>query len=111
MTQGKYVELSVAQRTEVWRRWKAGESLHSIGHAFNRPQTSIHCLLAHLTVGLFRQSAGVHSSARITARSGRGDFSKSFAIRKKVVDVTAIEPVTPCLQSPTIASNNSFRFL
>jgi hypothetical protein len=31
MTQGKYVELSVAQRTDVWRRWKAGESLHTIG--------------------------------------------------------------------------------
>src|SRR5271156_859887 len=47
MTQGKYVELSVAQRTEVWRRWKAGESLHTIGRAFARPHTSIHCLLAH----------------------------------------------------------------
>src|ERR1700687_5104459 len=47
MTQGKYVELSVAQRTVVWRRRKAGESLHTIGRAFDRPHTSIHCLLAH----------------------------------------------------------------
>jgi len=47
MAQGKYVELSVAQRTEVWRRWKAGESLHRIGRAFDRPHTSIHCLLSH----------------------------------------------------------------
>jgi hypothetical protein len=47
MTQGKYVELSVAQRTDVWRRWKAGESLHTIGRAFDRPHTSVHCLLAH----------------------------------------------------------------
>ena len=47
MTQGKYVKLSVAQRTDVWRRWKAGESLHRIGRAFARPHTSIHCLLAH----------------------------------------------------------------
>ena len=38
---------SAAQRTEVWRRWKAGESLHRIGRAFARPHTSIHCLLAH----------------------------------------------------------------
>jgi hypothetical protein len=37
--------------------------------------------------------------ARITEHSDRGDFSKSFAIRKKLVDVTGIEPVTPCLQS------------
>jgi len=47
MTQGKYVELSGAQRTDVWRRWKAGESLHTIGRAFARPHISIHCLLAH----------------------------------------------------------------
>jgi len=37
--------------------------------------------------------------ARITERSGRGDSSNSFAIRKKLVDVTGIEPVIPCLQS------------
>jgi hypothetical protein len=47
MRQGKYVELSVAQRTDVWRRWKAGESLHTIGRALDRPHTSVHCLLAH----------------------------------------------------------------
>ncbi len=47
MTQGKYVELSVAQRTDVWRRWKAGDSLHTIGRAVDRPHTSIHCVLAH----------------------------------------------------------------
>jgi len=47
MTQGKRVELSAAQRTDVWCRWKAGESLHTIGRAFGKPHTSIHCLLAH----------------------------------------------------------------
>jgi hypothetical protein len=30
---------------------------------------------------------------------------------KKLVDVTGIEPVTPCLQSRTIAYNGSLRFL
>src|SRR5882724_11938104 len=47
MTQGKRVGLSAAQRTEVWRRWKAGQSLHTIGRAFGKPHTSIHCLLSH----------------------------------------------------------------
>src|SRR5271154_3482873 len=47
MTQGQRVALSAAQRTELWSRWKAGESLHTIGRAFDRPHTSIHCLLAH----------------------------------------------------------------
>src|SRR5260370_4783959 len=47
MTQGKYVELSAAQRTDVWRRWKAGESLHRVGRGCDRPHPSIHCLLSH----------------------------------------------------------------
>src|SRR6266852_9335390 len=47
MSQGKRVGLSAAQRTEVWCRWKAGQSLHRIGRAFGKPHTSIHCLLSH----------------------------------------------------------------
>jgi hypothetical protein len=47
MAQGKRVEVSAAQRTEIWRRWKAGESLHEIGRAFGRKHTSIHLLLLH----------------------------------------------------------------
>jgi hypothetical protein len=47
MAQGKRVEISGAQRTEIWRRWKAGESLHEIGRAFGRKHTSIHLLLSH----------------------------------------------------------------
>jgi hypothetical protein len=31
MTQGKRVELSAEQRTDMWHRWKAGESLHESG--------------------------------------------------------------------------------
>ena len=30
VTHGKYEKLSARQRTDVWRRWKAGESLHTI---------------------------------------------------------------------------------
>jgi IS30 family transposase len=47
MAQGKRVEVSAAQRTEIWRRWKSGESLREIGRAFGRRHTSIHLLLSH----------------------------------------------------------------
>ena len=47
MTQGKRADLSAAQRTDIWGRWKAGQSLHEIGRAFGLPHTSIHCLLSH----------------------------------------------------------------
>src|SRR5260370_6702631 len=47
MTQGKRAELSAVQKTDVWCRWKAGQSLHTIGRAFGKPHTSLPRLLAH----------------------------------------------------------------
>ena len=38
---GKRSRLSPAQKTEIWRRWKAGQTLHEIGRAFGKPHTSI----------------------------------------------------------------------
>src|ERR1700729_823635 len=46
MTQGKRVALSAAQRTELWSRWKAGQSLHTIGRAFGKPHNSLHGFLS-----------------------------------------------------------------
>ena len=36
MTASKRTRLSASQRVEVWRRWKAGESLHAIGRALGK---------------------------------------------------------------------------
>src|SRR5712664_4032657 len=47
MAQGKRVRLSAAQMTDLWCRWKAGQSLHTIGRAFGKPHNSIHCFLSH----------------------------------------------------------------
>ena len=33
------------QRVEVWRRWKAGESLHAIGRAVGKDHVVVHLLL------------------------------------------------------------------
>jgi IS30 family transposase len=45
MTAGKRTRLSASQRVEVWRRWKAGESLHAIGRALGKAHPVIHLLL------------------------------------------------------------------
>jgi hypothetical protein len=45
MAQGKRDRLSAEQRTDMWRRWKAGESLHEIGRAFGKGHGSIRFLL------------------------------------------------------------------
>jgi len=45
MTQVNRAGLSAAQKTEVWSRWKAGQSLHKIGRAFGKGHSSIRFLL------------------------------------------------------------------
>ena len=46
MTQGKRFGLSAAQKRGVWRRWKAGQSLHKIRRAFGKEHSSIRCLVS-----------------------------------------------------------------
>jgi transposase, IS30 family len=45
MSEGKRSRLSLTQRSEIWGRWKAGQSLHEIGRAFGKPHSCIRCLL------------------------------------------------------------------
>jgi len=42
MTQGKRERLSAEQRTDMWRRWKTGESLHEIGRAFGISRSTLY---------------------------------------------------------------------
>jgi len=46
MTQGKRLGLSAAQKSDMWCRWKAGDSLHKIGRAFGKEHSSIRCLVS-----------------------------------------------------------------
>src|ERR1700757_2236054 len=55
----KRIRLSAMQRVEVWRRWKAGESLHAIGRALGKNNVVIHLLLKRHG-GRRRPSAAVH---------------------------------------------------
>lgn len=43
MRQGKRFGLSAMQKSDLWRRWKAGQSLHEIGRAFGKEHSSIRC--------------------------------------------------------------------
>ena len=46
MTQEKRFGLSAEQKSDMWRRWKAGASLHEIGRAFGMEHSSIRCLVS-----------------------------------------------------------------
>ncbi|MGC2663116.1 MAG: helix-turn-helix domain-containing protein, partial [Candidatus Acidiferrales bacterium] len=45
MRPGKRFGFSAEQKLDVWRRWKAGQTLHEIGRAFGKEHSSIRCLL------------------------------------------------------------------
>src|ERR1700674_2405571 len=84
MTQGKRVRLSAAQRTEVWCRWKAGQSLYEIGRAFGKPHTSIHCLLS--------QRGGIVPTARrrslvTLTLAEREDISRGIACGSSIREI------------------------
>jgi hypothetical protein len=72
----KTVRLSAEQRTEIWRRWKAGESLREIGRAFGKDHGSIQFLLS--------QRGGIvpavrRRSLRTLTPAEREDISRIFA--------------------------------
>jgi len=45
MTQGKRSRLSSAEKTDIWKRWKAGQTLHEIGRSYGKPHNSIRGVL------------------------------------------------------------------
>lgn len=45
MTQGKWSRLSPTQKTDIWIRWKAGQTLHEIERVFGKPHNSIRGVL------------------------------------------------------------------
>ena len=59
MAQGKRVEVSAAQRTEIWRRWKAGESSVRSGEHSAANIPLFNCCY-RIMAGSFRPFVGVH---------------------------------------------------
>jgi len=76
MLRRKRSRLSPAQKTEIWKRWKAGQSLHEIGRVFDKPHTTIHQFLL--------PSGGIAPAARRRSRlaltfAEREDISRGIA--------------------------------
>ncbi len=84
MTQGKRTKLSATQKTDIWRRWKAGHSLHQIGRAFGKGHSSIRVLLLH--------HGGIVPAARrrsllALSRAEREDISRGIASGSSIREI------------------------
>jgi transposase, IS30 family len=76
MRPGKRFGLSAIEKGDLWSRWKAGQSLHEIGRAFDKPHSSIRCLL--LPRGGIPPLARRRSRLALTL-SEREDISRGIA--------------------------------
>src|ERR1035437_6805593 len=84
MTQARRVKLSMTQRTDMWSRWKAGQSLHEIGRAFGKNHVSIHFMLP--------QHGGIVPAARRRSLvtlplAEREDISRGIASGSSIRDI------------------------
>ncbi len=84
MSQGKRDRLSTEQRIDMWRRWKAGESLHEIGRVFGKGHGSIRFLLT--------QRGGIvpaarRRSPRTLTLAEREDISRGIASGSSIREI------------------------
>ena len=76
MTQGMRSRLSPTEKTDIWSRWKSGQTLHEIGRAYDKPHSSIRCLL--LPRGGIPPAARRRSHLALTLAE-REDISRGIA--------------------------------
>ena len=84
MTQARRVRLSAMQRTDLWSRWKAGQSLHQIGRVFGKSHVSIHFMLS--------QHGGIVPATRrrslvTLTLAEREDISRGIACGSSIRDI------------------------
>src|SRR6202453_141751 len=84
MTQEKWFGLSPVQKNDMWRRWKAGESLHEIGRAYGKEHSSIRCLVSRH--GGFVPSVRRRSLRTLTPGE-REDISRGVASVPSIRDI------------------------
>ncbi|MFY9530823.1 MAG: IS30 family transposase [Candidatus Acidiferrales bacterium] len=84
MTQGKRSRFSPTQRTDIWSRWKAGQSLHEIGRVYGKPHNSIRCLL--LPRGGIPPTARRRSRLALTLAE-REDISRGIACGSSIREI------------------------
>jgi IS30 family transposase len=84
MRPGKRFGLSAIEKNEIWGRWKAGQTLHEIGRAFDKPHSSIRCLL--LPRGGIPPQARRRSRLALT-RAEREDISRGLASGSSIREI------------------------
>jgi IS30 family transposase len=87
MRPGQRFGLSAIEKNKIWDRWKAGQTLHEIGRAFDKSHSSIRCLL--LPRGGIPPKARRRSRLALT-RSEREDISRGIASGSSIREIARL---------------------
>jgi transposase, IS30 family len=79
--------LTPAEKTEIWRRWKCGQSQHEIGRVFGRPHPTIRKLL--LPCGGIAPTARRRSRLALTLAE-REDISRGIASDSSIREIARL---------------------
>ena len=84
MREGKRSRLSATQKTDIWKRWKDGQTLYEIGRAHGRPHPTIRKLL--LPRGGIAPTARRRSRLALTLAE-REDISRGIASGSSIREI------------------------
>src|SRR5580692_10298706 len=87
MRPGKRFGLSAIEKSDVWRRWKAGETLHEIGRAFGKEHGCIRSVL--LPRGGIAPTARRRSRLALTLAE-REDISRGIASDSSIREIARL---------------------
>jgi len=87
MIQRKRWRLSSAEKIDIWRRWKCGQSQHEIGRAFGRPHPTIRKIL--LPCGGIAPAARRRSRLSLTLAE-REDISRGIASDSSIREIARL---------------------
>src|SRR6266403_2751324 len=87
MIQRKRWRLSPAEKIDIWRRWKCGQSQHEIGRAYGRPHPTIRKIL--LPCGGIAPAARRRSRLSLTLAE-REDISRGIASDSSIREIARL---------------------
>src|SRR6476660_8163141 len=81
MKQRRRIYYSVVQRSEIWDRWQAGESMSSIGRRFDRESSSVFSVISP-TGGI--RPPDRHRAKQALTLSEREEISRWLSMRRSL---------------------------
>src|SRR6478609_1848221 len=97
--------LTAAEKTELWDRWKRGESLKAIGRAFGKPSSSIYFLVA--PHGGIRPAQRRRSRLALTLPE-REVISRGVTAQQSVRSIARLLGRSPSTVSPEMSRNGGY---